>query len=100
MNFLNKNTVVTGLISGVLAPLLGFGVLKGIFWILSQFVNSEYGDWRMRTIALLAICFNLFPFNYHKNKKNEESMRGVIIPTIIYAVIWAVIYREFIFGET
>ena len=100
MDFFNKNTVLFGLISGLLTPLLGYGILQGLFWILSQFVNSEYGDWRFRTIALLAICFNLIPFNYHKNKRNEDSMRGVIIPTVIFAATWAFTFRAYIFGES
>ena len=98
MSFLNKNSLGLGLISGILMPLLGYGLLQGLFLLLSNLINSGYGNWSLRTITLLAICFNLIPFNYHKNRKNEQSMRGVIVPTVILAIIWAIFYKDYIFG--
>lgn len=99
MKVFEKNSIPHGLILGIIIPLLGYGILKGIFLILSQFVNSDYGDWRTRTVTLLAICFNLIPFNSFLKRKKDESMRGVIIPTIIFGIIWAVTYRAFIFND-
>lgn len=99
MKFFDKNNLPFGLILGIAFPLLGYGLLKGLFWVLSQWVNSDYGDWRTRTITLLAICFNLIPFNAFIKGKHENSMRGVIIPTVIYGATWAFIYREFILGN-
>lgn len=94
MKLFDKDQLPFGLALGVIFPLLGYVALKGLFVVLSQFVNSDYGDWRTRTIALLAICFNLIPFNAFIKKKHEHSMRGVIIPTVIYGMIWSIIYRE------
>ncbi len=92
MKIFEKNSLPLGLLIGVCLPLIGFGILQGLFWILSQLVNSTYGDWRLRTIALLAICFNLIPFNAFQKKKNDNSMRGVMIPTVILGIAWAVYY--------
>ena len=94
-----KNSLIFGLMAGFLLPIIGYGLLKGMFWILSRLVNSDYGDWRERTITLLAICFTLIAFNYFKNHKLEDSMRGVIIPTVIYGGLWVYFFRDFIFGQ-
>ncbi len=100
MNFLNKNSIVIGLVLGILLPILGYGLLKGLFWVLSQAVNSDYSGWRERTITLLAICFNLIPFNYYKKKKYfTNSMRGVVVPTVIFGGLWVYYFRDFILGQ-
>lgn len=97
MDFFNKNNLAFGLVCGILVPIIGYGILEGLFSLLSMLVNEGYGKWSMRTISLLAICFNLIPFNFYKNKKYVQSMRGVILPTVIFAVVWAVIHRDYIF---
>ncbi len=98
MSFLNKDSLGLGLVSGILVPLIGFGLLQGLFLLLSNLINSGYGNWSLRTITLLALCFNLIPFNYYKNRRKEQSMYGVIIPTAIFAIIWAIMYKDYIFG--
>lgn len=98
MSFLNKDSLSLGILSGIFMPLFGFGLLQGLFIVLSNLVNSGYGNWSMRTITLLAICFNLIPFNYYKKRRYENSMRGIIVPTVILAIIWAVLHRDYIFG--
>jgi len=99
MKIFEKNSLPYGLLFGVSFPLIGFGILQGLFFVLSQMVNSTYGDWRIRTIALLAICFNLIPFNAFQKKKNDNSMRGVMIPTVIYGIAWAAYYYREVFQE-
>jgi hypothetical protein len=99
MRLSDKNSFVHGILVGIAVPLLSLGIIKGILYILSLTLNENYNDWRLRTISLIAICANFIPFQFHKKNYNDESMRGITIPTIIFGITWVFIYRQFIFGE-
>jgi hypothetical protein len=99
MNFLNRDSFIFGFINGVTFPLLGFALIKGILYILSILVDPTYNDWRIRTVTLIAICFNFLPFQFHKAKGNDESMRGIVIPTLVFGAIWIYTFWEFIVGQ-
>ncbi len=88
MKFFNRDSFIFGLLNGIVFPILGFALLKAILYILSITVDSTYLDWRIRTVLLLAICFNFIPFQIHKSKSNDESMKGIVIPTMIFGAIW------------
>lgn len=99
MRLFEKNTFLHGILTGVAVPLLSFGIIKGILYILSLTLNENYNDWRLRTIFLISICANFIPFQLHKRNYNDESMRGITIPTLLFGVAWVIVYRQFIFGE-
>ena len=52
---------------------------------------------RERTLALLAVCCNIFPFNYCRKKRWDNAMRGMVFPTIIYAAAWVYRYHDILF---
>lgn len=99
MTLSDKNSFVHGILLGIIVPLLGFGIIKLLLYLLSLTLNENYNDWRLRTISLIAICANFIPFQFHKKHHNDESMRGITIPTILLGIAWVVTYRQFIFGE-
>jgi len=82
---MNKNSMPFGLILGIIIPIVAFGLLYGL-------EAASGKDFKEQTIVLLAICFNLIPFNIFNKKKHIQSMRGVILPTIIFAFAWALHY--------
>lgn len=93
---LERNSIMTGLVLGCIVPVLGYMIVQFIFDTLTQFgwmdaVTATSEGRRMRTLALLGICCNLIPFNISKNKKWDQTMRGIIFPTLIYVAAW--IYR-------
>ena len=47
-----------------------------------------------KTVAILAICFNLLPFHLLDKKKQTRAMRGVLISTFLLAMLWL-----FLFGK-
>lgn len=86
-----KDSIVAGLLLGVFIPIVGFAVWLEIYDQLeARDIISGFGaeDFRRRTSALLGICFNLIPFAVFNNKRFFNSMRGIMIPTIIYGAIW------------
>ncbi|MFN8337923.1 MAG: hypothetical protein U0T36_02795 [Saprospiraceae bacterium] len=100
---LERNSIVTGLVLGCIVPVLGFLVVQFIFDTLTQFglmeaVTASSESRRMRTLALLGICCNLIPFNICRNRKWDQTMRGIVFPTLIYVGAWIFRFYSELFG--
>ncbi len=99
--FWNRNNIITGLILGLLIPLTGYWLIKGGFELLTQigaFDPTGFSEsWRARTISLLAICLNIIPFNLYRRRRFDESMRGLIFPTVLFVGIWVFWFKDFLF---
>ncbi len=86
-----KDSLIAGLLLGVIIPFVGYAVVLEVYDQLDAAdVISGFGagDFRRRTSALLGLCINLIPFAIFNRKRFYLSMRGIMIPTIIYAGIW------------
>jgi hypothetical protein len=99
---IEKNNFAMGLLIGALTPIIGFTIIEFLFNLLTDFglmeeVTVSISPRRERTIGLLAICFNLIPFQYCKNKKWDNTMRGIIFPTMIYVGFWIYRYKAILF---
>ena len=84
---MKKNTILFGLLFGIITPIFGFYLVEALFDLYAESVG-ENGDWRLRTLAVIALCFNLIPFHLFKSQGYDEALRGVVIPTIIYVFLW------------
>lgn len=97
-----KDSLIAGLLLGVFIPFVGYAVVLEIYdqldaaGIISGF---GAGDFRRRTSALLGLCMNLIPFALFNRKRFFYSMRGIMIPTIIYAGIWLFYFGSKIMWE-
>lgn len=90
---IDKDSVFTGLILGAIFPVLGYIAIEFIFGLLTQMELMEYVSGggisqRTRTLALLGICCNLIPFNVSRRNKWDNTMRGIVFPTLIYVGFW------------
>jgi amino acid permease len=88
-----KNSIIIGLALGAIVPVLGYVAVEFIFNFLTDQgyidpVSSSTSGRRFRTIALIALCSILIPFNYAKNHKYDQMMRGIMIPAFIYVAAW------------
>jgi hypothetical protein len=99
--FLNKNAVWVGILAGILIPFVAYAVILLFFDLLQSagVVNPEGMaiNFRTRTSALIAICLNIFPMNYYRKKYFVQSMRGIIFPTFLYAVVWVWVFLPELF---
>ncbi|HMP32117.1 MAG TPA: hypothetical protein PKD85_21100, partial [Saprospiraceae bacterium] len=91
-----------GFVLGAILPLLGFILVDTLFEFLSQqglmAQTSGAGvSRRMRTVALLAICSNLIPFQWAKRNRYDDTMRGIIFPTLIYVGYWVYFFYDHLF---
>lgn len=90
---LDKDSVFTGLIVGAIFPVLGYFAVEFIFSLLTQMNLMEYVSGggvsrRMRTLSLLGICCNLIPFQIGRKNKWDNTMRGIVFPTLLYVGGW------------
>lgn len=98
----DNNTIPIGLLLGAIIPVIGFVLFEGIFnglelaGLIEEATVSSMGR-RQRTIALLAICTNLLPFNFAKKRKLDNIMRGIIFPTLVYVGGWIYTYYDVLF---
>jgi len=92
----NKNNIYIGLGIGIVIPLAAFFLLFFLFGQLeSAGMASGEGfspSFRQRTLAIVAICLNIIPFNIYQKRRFTQSMRGLAIATVIYAVVWLVYF--------
>ncbi|HRO09456.1 MAG TPA: hypothetical protein PK611_12035 [Saprospiraceae bacterium] len=99
---MERNSLLMGFVIGAITPVLGFYLIENLFDLMTQMgwmdeVSMSTGSKRYRTMALLAICCNLIPFNITKIKKWDESMRGIVFPTLIYVGAWIYTFYDQLF---
>lgn len=97
MEFLNQNNLILGLAIGLLFPLFGFSVVYGVFDIMmsSGFMDDapmHMASKRMRTITLMGICSNIYWIRRYNKRLTNQTLRGVIIATMILCITWFVYY--------
>jgi hypothetical protein len=88
-----RDSVIFGILLGVIVPVLGFVVVEFIFELLTSMgwmaeVSASTAERRFRTLVLIGICWNLIPFNIAKNRRWDQTMRGIVFPTLIYVAAW------------
>ncbi len=90
---MEKNSLLTGLVLGCVTPVLGFVIVEFLFEQMTSYgimeeVSASTASKRFRTLALIAICTVLIPFNIAVSKKWDQTVRGMVFPTLIYAGAW------------
>ncbi|MEO1515017.1 MAG: hypothetical protein AAFV95_08385 [Bacteroidota bacterium] len=93
---LKIDSIPSGILIGLAIPavlylLLGqlYSLADGNGWISDSGLTENF---RLRTMALLAIAGNLLPFTVFNRRWQIKAMRGVIFPTVMYAAIWMIVY--------
>lgn len=93
---MKRNSIPLGIVIGIVLPVVAWLLLTGLFSLLDSYgLVSSKGfsmDFRERTTALLAIAANIIPFLRFSNAYEMKSMRGIIFPTVIFSMIWLMVY--------
>ena len=88
---MKRNVPVLGFILGAIMPLLGL-----LVFYLVKFSGMEIGEFvsvllrnheDTAKILSLALIANLIPFIYYTSKRLDLTARGVLISTMLYAVL-------------
>ncbi len=91
---LNKDTLLSGIISGFLFPAFGFGLVYAISYFgKGTHLNLggstfQFAGFDNASILLFALCFNLIPFQIFRSRRFDDAMRGVVFPTFIGMIAW------------
>ncbi len=101
-HFLDRDSFLLGLVVALVTPVMAYGILLTIYDVLEEyFLASSIGfapDFRTRTLALIAICINLIPFHLYRRWHADNTMRGMVLPTMAYIVTWFWIYGRHLLG--
>ena len=99
--FLEKNSILVGIIAGLVIPFVGYAVLLMIFEQLESIgIMSQKGmapNFRNRTALLIAICLNLLPMQFYRKKIFFQSMRGIVFATIAAVGLWMYLFAGSLF---
>ena len=103
MNIFEKNSLGLGAIIGLLSPLLGFVLVFLIFGMMTNLgimdpAGSATGK-RLRTMAVLAICTNIFWIRKWNQPFTAQTLRGVIIATMGLSLSWFIKYYDTLYAE-
>lgn len=95
----DRDSIFTGILLGSMVPVIGYIVIDQLFNVLVKFelmsyVSPDMLSERSRTILLLALCCNLIPFNFARKKRWDDTMRGIIFPTILYVGFWVYTFKD------
>lgn len=92
----NKDSLVQGIIAGLLIPL---AISAGLFLLFKGLdlldIASTIGFrplFRERTITLIGIVGNALVMNRFNKKGFTGSMRGVVIATSLYVFVWLIVF--------
>lgn len=91
---LKKDSLLQGLLFGLLLPGLAFlfltGVIKGLDELIGGLPFSQ--NFRVRTLLLVSICANLILLQIFQIRRWSQSVRGVVLATGVYAIIWFILF--------
>jgi hypothetical protein len=101
MTMLKQNNIWIGIILGLIIPFVSYAVLLTLQEMLQDFGILSVGginiSLKTRTLWLIAICLNLFPFQWYNKLKAVESMRGMMIGTFAYILFWIIKFSGEVF---
>jgi hypothetical protein len=89
---MKRNVPIFGFIIGALLPILGlfivFLILGGDYSGFSDFFRSMLNNGRQAALFLtLGLLINIIPFIFYTNKRLDLTARGILVATMLYAVL-------------
>lgn len=88
---MKRNIPVLGLIIGIIFPMLGMCVMYLVKFTgtpFSDFLHTMMANHKVAAMVLsLSLLANAIPFIYYTNKRLDLTARGILIATMLYAVL-------------
>lgn len=88
---MKRNVPVLGLIIGLIFPMLGMLVMYLIKFTgvpFAEFMSTMTGNHKVAAMVLsLSLLANAIPFIFYTNKRLDLTARGILIATMLYAVL-------------
>ncbi len=97
----SRKSLLTGILAGLAIPFVMYAILLVIndFIYGLDLMTNARGEkikfaFSEKLLATIAICANIIPFQYFRNRYMDAPMRGVIFPTLGYVLYWIYIYYD------
>lgn len=90
---MKRNVPIYGFVIGMILPLLGFIIMYFVWGHnmgFGKFIATllEHGNSKnLAKVMTMSLLVNLVPFVYFNNKRLDYSMNGVVVATMLYAVV-------------
>ena len=89
--YMKKNVPFIGFVIGLLLPVLGFFIMSKVWGVgmrFSEFLSRVKGDHKVfARVLTMSLLINLIPFYYFMRKRLDYAMNGVVVATMLYAVL-------------
>lgn len=85
---MSRDSVVFGIIIGILLPALVVGVMVGILYLSGRLPTKEL----LSSIVILGIAANGLVARYQSKKGSELQMRGVMAITMLEVLTWVFLF--------
>lgn len=88
---MRRDVPMKGFIIGILLPLLGFAIMY-LLWnhglSFGEFVHILSKNHKeFAKVLTMSLLINLAPFVYCNTKRLDYTMRGIVVATMLYAVL-------------
>jgi len=88
---MNRDNALFGFVIGLLLPVVGFFIMY-LLWgghsgIFEFFRSLTYRRGMASKVLTLSLLVNLIPFVYCNTKRIDLTMRGIVIATMLYALL-------------
>jgi hypothetical protein len=91
---MKRNVPIIGFVIGLILPILGF-LLMYLWWgkgmhnmALKEFVSRLSDNHKeFAKVLTMSLLINLAPFVYCNAKRYDYTMRGIVVATMLYAVL-------------
>ena len=101
--FYRKNSVILGLIVGLVVPFVTYALLLTVLETIDTYAGFTQvqlsAALKPRTLVLIALCCNILTMQYYRRLRADETMRGIFISVGIGAIIWIIRYSAEIFEK-
>ncbi len=86
---LKKNSMVFGIILGLVIPVIAFGLFYGVNILIAKFFTHGRSIFTLATLVVISIFVNVLAFRYYMLKlKMDLTGRGILLATFIYAAVY------------
>lgn len=97
---LEKNSLPIGLLLGIMAPIIAYLLLMGIYegleslgWVSDSGFRPKF---RERTMAIIALATNAFALNYYQKRYYTNTVRGIVATTGLWVIIWLILFGKYV----
>ena len=85
-----RNTWLNGIILGLATPFIFYFIIKGVSYVLAEYVIERFSGFSLRLMCILALVSNIIPFQIILRQERLKTLQGIVFSTLI--LLFALIY--------